>query len=134
MANESESGFTQARGLRLELVLRHVEHKKVLFRGGRFGQTTLVTCELNVPVAPRLADECTVVAIVSLEPTKLVKTQDVYVKTKTCRNLTHWSSYSHRRRQERSSAHDYECRGEAHGHHPALLLRVLQDLIYGGRG
>jgi hypothetical protein len=78
--------------------------------------TTLVACELNVPVAPRSADECTVVTVVSREPTKLVETQDVNVKAETCRNLTHWSSYSHRRRRERSSAHDdLHCRGEARG-------------------
>jgi hypothetical protein len=41
---------------------------------------TLVAGELNVSVTACSADECTVVAIVSRKPTKLVKTQDVNVK------------------------------------------------------
>ena len=75
-------------------------------------QTTLVACELNVPVASRSTDERAVVAIVSLEPTKLVKTQNVNVKMKRRRNVTYGSSYSHGRRRETLSAHVDHCRRE----------------------
>jgi hypothetical protein len=33
---------------------------------------------------------------VSCKPAELLKTQDVNVKAESCRNLTHWSGYSHR--------------------------------------
>jgi len=125
VANQSKSGFTQSRGSRLELVPRNVEHKQVLIRGTRLGPTTLVACQLNVPVAPRSSDKCTVIAGVSREPTKLLKTQDANIKVKTCRNLTDWSSYSHRRGRERLSAHDLHCRGEASCIHPAPTQWVL---------
>jgi len=63
-------------------------------------------CELDVPVAPRSADECTVVAIVSRKTTQPLKTEDVDIEEKGCRNLSHWSSYSQRRRRESLRVHD----------------------------
>ena len=129
MPNQSESGFTQARGSRLELVLRDIEHKQVLFRRTRCWHTALVACELDVPFAPRSADECTVVAVVSRKPTQPLKTQDVNVEAKTCRNLTHRASYSHRKRRKPFSVHDLHCRGEVH---PTPMVRVLPDPAIGG--
>ena len=106
MANQSESGFLQTRGAGLELLLRDIEPEGVLFCGTRVRHTTLVACELNVPVAPRPADERSVVAVVSGEPAKLLKTQDIKRNVKTGGYLTHPSSYSHRRRPKRLPAHD----------------------------
>ena len=71
---------------------------------------TLVAGELNVSVTACSADECTVVAIVSRKPHQAGQDPGCQRKAKTCRNLSHWSSYSHRRSQERSSAHDFHWR------------------------
>jgi hypothetical protein len=98
MANQSKSGLVQFVGSRPELVLRDVEHQEVFLCGTWLGHTTLVTRELNVPVAARSADECTVATIVSREPAKVVEAQKVDGKAKGCRDLTYWSGNSHRGR------------------------------------
>ena len=131
MANWSESGVSQARASRLELLHRDIEDEKVFFGRVRHGLATLVTCELNMPVASRSADECAVVAAVSRKLAKLLKTQDVNVKAESCRNLTHRSGHSHRRGRERSSAHCPHCRGVPAGAHPAPVVRDAQTGVSG---
>ena len=83
----------------------------------------------SLPVRPRMHRR----SHVACEPTKMVKTQNVNVKADSCSDLTYWSGYSHRGRQEPFSAHDLHCTDQvtAIAIHRAPMLRYAQTRCSG---